>query len=230
MSILLQKRALHLRERMDDLACDVTTLNTTYKHFHIVNQFLSGWRRVYEIYLRPKLTAHATLLDIGCGGGDVIQKLALWARQDGLVISITGIDPDVRALEYARSRPFPPNVRFCKATSHALVEAGERFDIVISNHLLHHLQNDEVYALCKDSEALAKTFVLHNDIRRSGFAYGSFAATKLLFWNSFVTEDGLRSIRRSFTVSELQQVIPKHWRVEPMIPYRNLLIYEKGFS
>jgi 2-polyprenyl-3-methyl-5-hydroxy-6-metoxy-1,4-benzoquinol methylase len=230
MSIILQKRALHLREKMDDLACDITTLNATYKHFRRVNQFLSGWRGIYEVYLRPKLIPNTTLLDIGCGGGDVIQKLALWMRQDGLDISITGIDPDVRALEYAKSRPFPPNMRFYQATSSELLQAGEQFDVVISNHLLHHLQNDEVYALCKDSEHLAKTLVVHNDIRRSGLAYASFAATKLLFWNSFVTEDGLRSIRRSFTVPELQHVIPKDWRVEPMIPYRNLLIYEKGSS
>jgi 2-polyprenyl-3-methyl-5-hydroxy-6-metoxy-1,4-benzoquinol methylase len=228
MSILLPKRAINLRERMDDVACDVRVLNSTYRHFSVVNQVLSGWRRIYEKYLRPRLFSGATLLDIGCGGGDVLRSLATWTRQDQLNVSFLGIDPDARALEYAKKRSFPPNVRLEQATSTSLRKAGKQFDIVISNHLLHHLQDDEVQYLCEDSENLAKKLALHNDIRRSSLAYASFAATKLLFWNSFVTQDGLCSIRRSFTRHELQHLVSKNWRVEPVIPYRNLLIWERG--
>jgi 2-polyprenyl-3-methyl-5-hydroxy-6-metoxy-1,4-benzoquinol methylase len=227
MSVIFPKRAVHLRERMDDVTCDSALLNSTYKQFYIVNQVLSGWRRIYESYLRPRLYSGATLLDIGCGGGDVLRSLAVWLRQDGLSVSLLGIDPDVRALEYTRGRAFPPNVRFEQATSRALLYERRQFDFVISNHLLHHLKDDEVYSLCKDSEGLARQMVIHNDIRRSSLAYLSFATTKLVFWKSFITEDGLSSIRRSFTWQELQQVIPSRWRVEPMIPYRNLLIWEK---
>lgn len=167
------------------------------------------------------------MLDIGCGGGDVLRQLAFWAKQDGLDIHFTGIDPDVRALEYARSRATLPTIKFYQASSTDLVKANKIFDVVISNHVLHHLKNDEVYALCKDSEQLARKIVVHNDLRRSGLAYINYAATRFLFWNSFVTQDGLCSIRRSFTASELQHVVPEHWRVEPMIPFRNLLIYRK---
>lgn len=227
MSFLFPHRALHLRERMDDPACDVQRLNNTYKHFSIVNQVLSGWRRVYECYLKQHLASGATVLDIGCGGGDVLRQLAFWTRQDGLKVRFTGIDPDIRALEYAHSRPVPHNVKLHQASSADLVKAGEKFDVVISNHVLHHLQNDEVYTLCKDSEQLARKIVVHNDLRRSGLAYINYATTQLFFWNSYVIQDGLCSIRRSFTVSELQSVVPHHWRVEPMIPFRNLLIYEK---
>lgn len=227
MSVLLPNRATHLSEFMDDPGCDVSRLNNTYKQFYMVNQFLSGWDRIYNIYLKPRLAFASTVLDIGCGGGDVLRNLAAWSKRDGLDISFIGIDPDRRALEYARSRATPPNVQFYRATSTELVEAGKKFDIIISNHVLHHLQNHEVYALCKDSEQLANAFVLHSDIRRSGLAYAGFSLTKLVFRKSFTTEDGLLSIRRSFTSSELQNVVPTQWRVEPMIPYRNLLIYEK---
>jgi 2-polyprenyl-3-methyl-5-hydroxy-6-metoxy-1,4-benzoquinol methylase len=227
MSFIFPQRALHLRERMDNPACDLQTLNNTYKHFYVVNQLLSGWRRVYKCYLKRHLSSGATVLDIGCGGGDVLRQLALWAKQDGLDIDFTGIDPDKRALEYARSRVTLPNIKFYQASSTDLVKANKTFDVVISNHVLHHLQNDEVYALCKDSEQLAKKIVIHNDLRRSGLAYINYAATRLLFWNSFVTQDGLCSIRRSFIVSELQHAVPEHWHITPMIPFRNLLIYRK---
>jgi 2-polyprenyl-3-methyl-5-hydroxy-6-metoxy-1,4-benzoquinol methylase len=226
MSVFLPNRATHLSERMDDPSCDVLRLNNTYKQFYVVNQLLSGWSRIYNTYLKPRLAFGSTVLDIGCGGGDVLRNLAAWSKRDGLEVSFTGIDPDARALEYASHKPTPPNVQFYRATSNELVEAGKKFDILISNHVLHHLQNDGVYALCRDSEQLANTFVLHNDIRRSGLAYAGFSLTKLVFRKSFTTEDGLRSIRRSFTPRELQSVVPPLWRVEPMIPYRNLLIYE----
>ncbi len=227
MSLLFPNRALHLRERMDDPACDVQKLKNTYQQFYVVNQFLSGWRWVYEQYLKKHLHTGATVLDIGCGGGDVLRQLAFWTRQDGLGVQFTGIDPDVRALGYARSRAKLPNLTFYQASSTDLVAANKTFDVIISNHVLHHLQNDEVYALCKDSERLTKKISVHNDLRRSGLAYLNFAATKPLFWNSFVTQDGLCSIRRSFTERELQSIVPQQWQIEPMMPFRNLLIYEK---
>jgi 2-polyprenyl-3-methyl-5-hydroxy-6-metoxy-1,4-benzoquinol methylase len=227
MSFLLPERATYLSEHMDDPRCDVSRLYNTYKQFHVVNQFLSGWYRIYRRYLKPRLTPAATVLDIGCGGGDVLRSLASWSKRDGLDVSFTGIDPDRRALEYTKFHPTPSNVRFYQATSKDLVEAGKKFDIIISNHVLHHLQNAEVYELCKDSEQLADTLVLHNDIRRSGLAYAGFSLTKLIFRKSFTTEDGLLSIRRSFTRRELQSLVPRAWRVEAMIPYRNLLLYEK---
>ena len=225
MPTLLEKRAPTLRERMDDPACNLTKLHNTYTHFHTVNRFVAGWRRVYTHFLRPHLTGQpATLLDVGCGGGDVARRLAGWAQRDGVELHITAIDPDERALAYARSRPHP-NITFHQAHSADLVKAGERYDVVVSNHLLHHLGNAEVNALCRDSQQLAKRLVIHNDIRRSDLAYAGFTLTKLFFHNSFITEDGLLSIRRSFVPEELEAVTPEGWQVERLFPYRNLLIY-----
>jgi 2-polyprenyl-3-methyl-5-hydroxy-6-metoxy-1,4-benzoquinol methylase len=227
MSLFFPHRALTLRERMDDPSCDLQKLNNTYQQFSVVNRALSGWRGIYGRYLRKNLADGSSLLDIGCGGGDVLRQLAYWTSRDGLSVQCVGIDPDARALEYARSRRPLSNVEFLQLSSKDLIESGRTFDIVISNHVLHHLQNDEVYTFCKDSETLTTKLALHNDLRRSGLAYVNYAATRLIFWNSFVTEDGLLSIRRSFTSSELQDVVPQGWQVKPMIPFRNLLSYEK---
>ena len=89
---------------MDDPACSLERLHTTYRHFPIVNQVLAGWRRIYERLLRPHFTSRpATLLDVGCGGGDIVRRLALWAQQDGLELRITAIDPDIRALAFVET-------------------------------------------------------------------------------------------------------------------------------
>ena len=225
MPTLLAKRAFALRERMDDPACDLEKLHNTYAQFQTINGLVAGWRRVYTNFLRPHLAGQpATLLDVGCGGGDVARRMANWAERDKLELHITAVDPDKRALAYARSRPHP-NITFRQAHSADLVAAGEQYDVVISNHLLHHLNNAEVNALCQDSQRLAKRLALHNDIRRSDVAYAGFTLTKLFFRNSFITEDGLLSIRRSFVPEELEAVTPEGWQVERLFPYRNLLIY-----
>ncbi|MBC8134521.1 MAG: methyltransferase, partial [Fibrella sp.] len=102
--------------------------------------------------------------------------------------------------------------------------AGERFDIVLSNHVLHHLSDAEVAALCNDSATLATRFALHADIHRHPFAYAGFPLIGGWFRDSFILEDGLRSIRRAFTPDELRQLVPDGWHVRTAFPFRlNLL-------
>ena len=226
LSVSLKERAPELRERMDDPGCSLSKLHATYRQFGVVNQMFAAWRTVYTHHLRPQLTGTpATLLDIGGGGGDVVRRLAAWAKQDGLELTLTAIDPDGRALAYAQSRPSPPNITFYQAFSSDLVKEGQSFDVVISNHLLHHLTDDEVRGLCLDSERLALKLALHNDLRRNELAYLGFSTTRLFFRHSYIVEDGLLSIRRSFKPEELERLAPPGWTVETAFPYRNLLVY-----
>lgn len=225
--LVLAKRAHDLAEYMDDPGCDLAKLHNTYAQFGTINRVVSGWNRVYRQYLRPAIqrSGHATLLDIGFGGGDIPCLLNRWATRDGLRLDITAIDPDPRASAYIRTQPLPPEITFRAELSTTLLERGEQFDLVISNHLLHHLADTQVRSLCRECEGLARKLVIHNDIERGDLAYLAFHLTWPFFRRSFITPDGLRSIRRSFTHAELRAVAPEGWVVRRMFPYRNLLIY-----
>lgn len=235
-AVLMHRREIEARELMDDPDCDVHALTRTYRHFRVINALVSGWRRVYVRQLRPLLSAsrETTLLDVGCGGGDVAIALARWARRDGLRLTVTGIDPDPRAFAFCSARPPEPGVTFEQATSSDLVAAGRSFDVVVSNHLLHHLDDDERDALLSDCEALARRVVVHNDIARSPVAYGAYFAATLPFRRrarphaTFIHHDGLLSIRRSFRPRELATLVPQRWRVRAQFPYRVLLLHEAG--
>lgn len=225
----LAVRDLRARELMDDPACDPGKLRRTYEQFGLVNRLVSGWRRTYVRRLRPLLSADrtTTLLDIGYGGGDVPLALARWARRDGMRLDITGIDPDDRAHAYASALPAVEGLRFRQAFSSELVAEGARFDVVVSNHVLHHLAATELDALLADSEALARRLVLHSDIARSRVAYGAFwVGARPLSRGSFIRHDGLLSIRRSYTPRELAAVAAPGWRVEAQLPYRVLLVHD----
>lgn len=211
-------------ELMDDPACDPERLRATYRQFGPLNRLVSGWRAVYLTRIRPLLAPDrpVELLDLGCGGGDLARALASWATRDGLVLRVTAVDPDPRAIAFARERPHP-GVRLREADSAELVDAGERFDLVVSNHVLHHLARLDGFL--HDSARLAPR-VIHNDIRRSRAALALYAPATLPFARgSFIHQDGTLSIRRSYTAPELRAAVPAGWRVESHRPFRLLLTH-----
>lgn len=227
----LRVRASDAVETMDDPSCDPGRLAQTYADFRIVNALVSGWRGMYRRDIRPALSATRprTLLDIGSGGGDVARALAGWAARDGLLLRITAIDPDARAHAYATGLRRLPGLTFRRALSSELVAEGARFDFVVSNHVLHHLGAAELGALLVDSERLCAGQVLHSDIERSRPAYLGFGlATWPFFRRSFIREDGLTSIRRSFTAAELRAAVPAGWRVTREWPSRLVLRWAAG--
>ncbi len=227
MSPLLRSRATALREAMDDPGCDSERLNATYAQFELINRWLAGWRGVFERWLEPRAWPGATLLDVGCGGGDVARNLAAWSAAAGIPLAITAVDPDARALAFARAHGSNQQVRYRQAAVEDLLADGERYDFVISNHVLHHLSEGEVPGFLAATASLARVAALHNDLRRNALALLAFASLRPLFRGSFIVPDGLRSIRRAYRPDELRALAPDGWRVERMPPFRALLVHER---
>lgn len=223
----LAARDTVIRELMDDPECDLDRLHATLRRFATVNRLISGWGGVYRSRIRPLLAGlgrPARVLDVGCGGGDVVARLARLAERDGLAARWLGIDPDDRALSVAR-RYAGPGIRFESIDSSALRAAGERFDLVLSNHVLHHLPTREFAAFADDSLALSRGLVLHGDIERGRLAYGLYAVgVTPLAPGTFLRTDGLRSIRRSYTAPELAAALGAPWRVVRPAAFRLLAV------
>ncbi|GAC1512518.1 MAG: class I SAM-dependent methyltransferase [Pseudarthrobacter sp.] len=226
----MRRRAAGAAEHMDAPDCDPTKLERTYRQFGLVNRLFSGWRLLYVRELRPLLSPKTvtTVLDIGSGGGDLARLLAQWSRRDKLKLEVTGIDPDSRAHRFAAGRAHTTNVSFVQAASGELVREGRRFDVVISNHVIHHLQPPELAHLLADSRALARRLCLHNDLRRNTAAYLLFGIAALPFRGSFIRADGLVSIRRSYTPAELAAAAPPGWRVQRHPPFHQVLVHRPG--
>ena len=224
----LATRDVALRELMDDPACDPDRLRATLQRFDTINRLVSRWGRVYRSRIRPFLTTldrPARVLDLGCGGGDVITHLARRAALDGLDVEWVGADPDPRAIEVARARVPGSRTSFLRTDSTALLAAGERFDLVLSNHVLHHLTPGELALFTEESRRLSRGLVLHGDIERGRVAYALYTVGITPFApGTFLRTDGLRSIRRSYRRAELAEVLGSSWQVERPAWFRVLAV------
>jgi 2-polyprenyl-3-methyl-5-hydroxy-6-metoxy-1,4-benzoquinol methylase len=214
---------------MDDPDADPVALEATYQRFRMINALVGGWRRIYLHRIRTRVRAgDVRILDIGSGGGDVTRRIARWVRRDASRTVVTALDADPRATAWAERQGGPANIRYRTGTTADLVAAGERFDVVVSNHLLHHL--DSVPDLLRETEALLAEdgIAVHVDIARSGRAYTLFdALTRVLqplLTGSFIRADGLTSIRRSYTVAELAELAPQGWTAVASSPHRVVLL------
>ncbi len=225
----LRARDTDVVELMDDPACDPDRLAATLRRFGVVNRLVSGWGSVYRQHLRPYLSSlarPARVLDLGSGGGDVLERLASLATRDGLDVSWLGIDPDARALAVAAERRHPDVSFRCASTSDLRLE-GAAFDAVISNHVLHHLDGDQLRAFAADSLALSRGPVLHADIARGRLAYALYTVGITPFAaGTFLRTDGLRSIRRSYRPGELVEALggAGSWTVTRPAPFRLLAV------
>lgn len=220
----LDKRNFSLQEQMDNPSCNLTILENTYSQFGLINGLLSGWRRIYLSQLRPIIskTANPTLLDIGFGGGDIAIKLQEWAKNDKLNLKITAIETDNRSIDYIKklSPTKTAGIDFRLASLEDLTREAVKFDLVISNHVLHHLAEDQLKSILEQSKDLAKQLVIHNDLERNSLALNLFKFSKYFFKNSFITNDGLISIQRSFRKNELQKICGSKWEVRNFFPFR----------
>ncbi|MCD2441063.1 methyltransferase domain-containing protein [Agromyces sp. SYSU K20354] len=216
-------------EQMDTPDADPHKLAKTYERFRLVNAIVSGERAVYRRWVRPRLSPvwGTRLLDVGTGSADLPRRMLRWAHADGLRLEITAIDPDERAIAWAEAQPPVRGLTARRAMTGDLVSAGERFQIVLSNHVLHHLDGRETGALLADCERLVGPggIVVLGDIERScwgyaGFWFGTLPFAGNLLAGTYCRGDGLASIRRSHTATELAGVLPPGWRVRRAFPSR----------
>lgn len=234
MPLFLRRRELEAEELMDRPDCNPDLLRNTYRYFRSINRHLSCWDVVFHEHMLPYMQRRGLdqrfrLLDVGYGGGDIPIMLKELAREHRLKLEITAIDTDERALEFVNELPatLTEGITFRCTDEKTLLEEGHeaRYDFVISNHLVHHLQAGSLRKLLSHCARLARGPVLFNDLARSDMAWLLFnGLTLMAFRDSFIRPDGLLSIRRSYTTEELEPLLPEGFEVRRLHPFRNLIL------
>ena len=145
------------------------------------------------------------IVDVGCGGGDMLRRIEAWARKNRVAVKLTGIDLNPYAARAAREfKPAPSEIEWVTGDAFSY-QPEAPIDIVISSLFTHHLADDEIVRFVAWMERVAARGWFINDLHRDRMPYyGYRALSRLMRWHRFVRHDGPISVRRSFSVEDWQ--------------------------
>ena len=80
------------RELLDDLELRPEDLLASLNFMTQVNRLLGGTRAVLDYFESCQTPREFSVLDIGCGAGDIPHAIVTWAKKKQKKVSITAID------------------------------------------------------------------------------------------------------------------------------------------
>lgn len=110
------------------------------------------WRGFWQSLLFIPYVARRRVLDLGCGGGFMVDALGRFARE------AVGVDISENSIAYAK-RAFPRH-RFYAEPLVDFARRGEQFDFVFSSEVLEHVLDPREFMM-----------TLRDCVRPGGFAY-----------------------------------------------------------
>ncbi len=189
-----------LPELMDG-DCSYEDFRGCLRSLEQINRWLLGYRPTLAWLKRlpPGLSDPVRIVDVGCGGGDLLRQISDWARRRDIPVHLTGIDLNPYAARAAvESTPKELGIEW--VTGDVLeYRPDEPVDIVVSSLMAHHLEDEGVVALLQWMEATAQIGWFINDLERSEWNCRLFGwVERIVEWHRFVRHDGPVSFRRAF--------------------------------
>jgi SAM-dependent methyltransferase len=163
------------------------------------------------------------LLDVGFGDGDMLRRIARWARKRGLAADLTGVDLNPRsALAATAHTPADLGIRYVTGDYAGL--AGGNWDFVVSSLVAHHMTHAQLIAFLRFMDSETRRGWLVNDLHRHGFAHWGFPIlARIAGWHRIVRLDGTLSIARSYRPSEWPPILAEagvEARIYRAFPFR----------
>ncbi|MDB4882038.1 MAG: Methyltransferase type 11 [Gemmatimonadetes bacterium] len=148
----------------------------------------------------PTLGPSASLLDVGTGLADIPHAARARARRSGVALTTFGVD-EAETLARATDRLLDGSV--C-ADVRRLPFADASIDVVTCSQLLHHFADEEISAVLRELDRVARRRVIVSDLRRSWLAAcGFWLVSWPLGFHRVTRHDGFVSVLRGFLPDEL---------------------------
>lgn len=231
MSLLINtKQRTDAIEIMDDFSINKHILYHTLDTLAIINKWLggnkvtlNGFKKVIKNH--PKKEP-LTIIDLGCGGGDILRKVASFGKKKGYTIKLFGIDANKDAIVYARqlSKNYP-EISFIDCDIFSEEFESLQYDVVLTSLFLHHFKEEQILNILSTTKKKAKLGIVVNDLHRNSLAYYLFKLVCLTIKNKMIIEDGLTSILRGFKREELE-TLSKKLQVTPQIKWKWAFRYQ----
>jgi SAM-dependent methyltransferase len=199
-------------EIMDDLTSGGKVIDQTLKELEIINKLLGGNHvtigAIDQLIDRSQKKIWK-IVDIGCGSGDILKRIAKWARKRNIKVELIGIDANPNIVDYAANncKDFPEITIIVDNIFSASFKKIQ-CDIITATLFLHHFKDEELVALFTQFREQASTGLAINDLHRHWFAFRSIKLlTSLLSKSEMVRNDAAVSVERGFRSEEVRTLL-----------------------
>ena len=218
------KQRTDKEELMDDFSIGGDLLRDTLNKLENINRWLGG-NKVTVNGLKGVLLNHPkeqeiTIVDIGCGHGDILRDVAKFGRKNRYNFKLIGIDANPTAIVYANelSTDFP-ELSFETQDIFSAEFKNRKFDVVLATLFLHHFKEPELVSFLKNMLKQTKIGIVVNDLHRNKLAYYLFLLLSIFISNKMIIEDGLTSVLRGFKRKDLKEM-SKKINVKPIVSWK----------
>jgi 2-polyprenyl-3-methyl-5-hydroxy-6-metoxy-1,4-benzoquinol methylase len=196
-------------EIMDDFNLKGEVLRDALDKIASINRLLGGNKvtlQGVEHLLKGNSKQEISILDVGCGNGDMLRTLADYAIKKQLNFKLIGIDANFFTINHAQQLSVNyPNISYRCTDIFEEIKQAKRYDVIICTLTLHHFKNEEIITLMNGFKTRSTLGIVVNDLHRSKIAYHLFTAVCFAFGlNQMSKDDGRVSILRGFKKHDLQ--------------------------
>tara|TARA_B110000091_G_scaffold211808_1_gene257151 strand:+ start:1007 stop:1717 length:711 start_codon:yes stop_codon:yes gene_type:complete len=218
------KQRTDKEELMDDFSIGGDLLRDTLDKLENINRWLGG-NKVSVNGLKGVLLNHPkeqeiTIVDIGCGHGDILRDVAKFGRKNRYNFKLIGIDANPTAIVYATELSMDfPELSFETQDIFSAEFKNRKFDVVLATLFLHHFKEPELVSFLNNMLKQTKIGIVVNDLHRNKLAYYLFLLLSIFISNKMIIEDGLTSVLRGFKRKDLKEMSQKI-NVEPRVSWK----------
>lgn len=205
----LRKRS-EAPEKMDDPTVPEGELRKALQEIAFINNWLGGHKVVLHALNRLDWPREpVVIMDLGCGGGDMLRVISAWADKKQRRVRLIGVDMNPATTRYAGNKSVKyPAISFRTANVFDDALAADAPHIAMCSLFAHHFDQDELVKLVQRMHHLARRAVIINDLHRHRIAYHSIKTLTALFSRTYLVKyDAPLSVARSLTRREWQEVM-----------------------
>lgn len=193
------------QELLDNENIPFEDIKQNLKELNVINTYLGG-HRINLLAIKNILQnkAQASIVEIGCGGGD---NLAYLQKKLKGKFHFYGIDIKKECVDFASTK-YQNIDFFCSDFNQ--YQFKEQADIIFSSLFCHHFSDKDLITQLQWMRKNSKLGFIINDLHRNKIAFYAIKILTQLFSKSYlVKNDAPLSVARAFTRKEWQRILQK---------------------
>lgn len=198
-------------ELMDDTSLSDELLDGALRDISMLNKRLGGnqitLKAVHKLVAQFPDKKKWSILDVGCGNGEMLRILADSFVQRDVEVSFYGADLSKKSIDMAiaQSQEYS-TIAYTTQDILTLSPQEHQYDIIICTLTLHHIREEDIVPFLAKFAELAVLGLIINDLQRSSLSYQLFKLISRIFIKSPIAKnDGLVSIASAFKRADFER-------------------------